>query len=627
MSTAELPEVATTPNELAACPFCGAVTSEGQPFCVTCGQPGTPYAEGFLLHRTYRIAAILSTSNTGAVYSARDARRKRDIAIKELLPPAGASSADRTALAARFAHEVKSLEHLKHPCLPEVYGGFTENARHYLVMSLLPGQNLQTALLQRGQGFPEPQVRGWMSYLVSLLEYLEERHPPFTHGEILPSHVMMRADGLPCVIGYGLAPRLGLRPYLMLPGQSSPALLRSHATVAAKPGKTEARTGPGPRDDIYGLGATLHAMLTGRNVFGGVNEPDQPFLPVRMLAPRVSVGVAEMVNRAVAIEPGLRYPSAVAMQATLAPLLGTPPPTISHSSRTAVEPGESRPMWPILGVLILIIVAIAGFLLLHNPTNIATEPRAPLATVVPGAPPPAHTIPIAESFIRPSSIWPSGKTVYRSGGALWINNTAAAIPAKAARLAYSTGLDGFTLRAILRQIGGPANSPYGIMAADQPLAAWDNIELLIRGTGQWSVVRNQGGKSTLLVPWRQALAVRLGHNSPNELQLTMIPGKGTQPGTFIATINGQRMAAIIPAFSKAPAGRVGIVAAPGVKIVCDGLTVDALGTKQPLVNEHFLDNRQGWTGSKSAGALPLLANGELRLYPAPRQSWAEATTK
>jgi serine/threonine protein kinase len=628
MSTAELPQVTATPEEPALCPFCGAATREGQPFCTTCGQPGTPYEEGFRLHGAYRIAATLSTSNTGAVYQARDERRKRDVAIKELLPPAGSSAADRADLAARFAHEVKLLEHLKHPCLPEVFAGFTENGRHYLVTSLLPGQSLQGALVQRGQGFPELQARGWMSHLLSLLEYLEERHPPFTHGEILPSHVMLRSDGFPCVIGFGLAPRLGLRPYLVLPGQLPPDAQGSLAPVVMKQGKSGSPSGPEPRDDIYGLGATLHALLTGRNVFGGANDPEQPFLPVRLLAPRVSVGVAEVVNRALAIDPALRYPSAVAMQATLAPLLGAAPRPLPKSPATAPKPSEGRPMWPILGALILVIVAVAGFLLFHSSTNLAPESGSRPSPAVPAAaPPPAHSVPIAETFIRPSAIWPNGKLVYRKGSELWLDNTAGAVPLKAPRLAYSTGLDGFTLRATLRQVRGPATAPYGIMAADQPRAQWDNVELLVRGTGQWSLVRNQGGKSTQLVPWRQALALRLGHNSPNELQLKMIPGKGTKHGTFVATINGQRVAAVIPAWSTAPVGRVGIVVAPGAQIVSDGLTVDPPGAQQPSVNEHFLDNRLGWSSGKSAGVTSLLVNGLLRLHPASGQSWAEATAR
>jgi hypothetical protein len=193
-----------------------------------------------------------------------------------------------------------------------------------------------------------------------------------------------------------------------------------------------------------------------------------------------------------------------------------------------------------------------------------------------------------------------------------------------ARLAYSTGADGFILRSTLRQVRGPATASYGIMAADQPLAQWNNVEVLIRGTGQWSVVRNQRGTSTMLVNWSTSNAIRPGHNTPNELQLAMIPGKGSRPGTLAVTINGLLVAAQIAAWSPAPGGRVGIAASPGAQIVTDGLSVDPLSARHPTVEEHFLDNHGGWFGAYAT--TPLVANDVLRLQPASGHAWAEATT-
>ncbi len=627
MSTAELPVTTEEGSAQTACPFCGAATGEGQSFCTTCGQPGTPHVEGTLLHGTFRVAALLSTSSTGAVYSARDQRRKRDVALKELLPPAGSSEADRTALAARFAHEVKVLDHLRHPCLPEVLGSFSEGGRHYVVMSLLPGQNMQASLLERPQGFPERQVRDWLSHLVGLLEYLEERHPPFVHGEILPSHLMLRADGVPCAIGYALAPRLGLRPYLELPGQRNQAAL-APAQSSRKAGKSGALKGLSTRDDIYGVGASLHSLLTGRDVFAGADSPDRPFPSVRELAPRVSAGVAEVVNRAIAVDPARRYPSALGMQATLAPLLGATPHG-GLKSPAATPAGSGRRLGPwIAGVLLVAVVAVVAVVVRQHSSGTTTAvPPTPIpaATAPAGPRPPAHTAAIADAFIRPSGVWPTTKAIYRQGADLWIDNTAGTARVKAARIAYSTGTDGFVLRATLRQVRGPADASYGIIAADKPSRPWENIALLIRGTGQWSVVRNHAGHITILVAWRQALQLRLGHNSPNELQLAMNPGKGKQKGTFVVTINGQRMSAVIPAWSTSPAGRVGIEASPGSQIVCDGLSVDPLATKAPVLEDHFLDNRLGWTSSNTSSADPLLNNSQLRLRTTTAKPWAQAS--
>ena len=152
MSTVELPGASDSSQEPATCPFCGAPVSSEQAYCELCGQPGTPLQEGTLLNGSYRIASAMSASSTGAVYKAVDERHKRSVAIKELLAPPGGTIADRNALRERFMREAKGLEHLKHPCLPEIYTAFSAGGRHYIVMELLPGRNLETMLVDRGKG-------------------------------------------------------------------------------------------------------------------------------------------------------------------------------------------------------------------------------------------------------------------------------------------------------------------------------------------------------------------------------------------------------------------------------------------------------------------------------------------
>jgi hypothetical protein len=320
------------------------------------------------------------------------------------------------------------------------------------------------------------------------------------------------------------------------------------------------------------------------------------------------------------------------MKATLAPLLGNTPTAGLKAPAAPTRADEGRRVGPwIVVAVVLVVVAVIAFILHQQSasTPAATAPTPiPVATskAVAGPPPPAHTLPISDAFIRPSNVWPATKTIYRQGADLWIDNTSGTTRVKAARVSYSTGTDGFVLRATLRQVRGPADAAYGIVAADKPSAQWENVALLIRGTGQWSVVRNHAGHTTTLVAWRQALQLRLGHNSPNEIQLAMIPGKRKRPGTFVVTINGQRMSAVIPAWSTAPAGRVGIEASAGVQIVCDGLSADPLNTKTPVLEDHFLDNRFGWTNTNANNGSSLLTNSELRLQTTDVKPWDQAST-
>src|SRR5690349_18157688 len=188
MTTLEMPISPMEAVEASLCPFCKAPTAPGRAFCSTCGQPGALLSDGSILKGQYQIAGLIASSATGAVYRARHQRRKRDVAIKELLPPVGASVADRQKLASRFSQEARGLAHLKHPCLPEVLESFVQEGRFYLVMPLLPGRDVQAQLTERQRGFPERQVRDWALRLLDLLDYLQNRHPQFVHGEITPAH-------------------------------------------------------------------------------------------------------------------------------------------------------------------------------------------------------------------------------------------------------------------------------------------------------------------------------------------------------------------------------------------------------------------------------------------------------
>jgi hypothetical protein len=125
----------------------------------------------------------------------------------------------------------------------------------------------------------------------------------------------------------------------------------------------------------------------------------------------------------------------------------------------------------------------------------------------------------------------------------------------------------------------------------------------------------------MLIDWHQSAAIRLGHNTVNELQLSLAPGQGQKPGTFSVAINGQPTFVTAQAWSSAPIGGVGVVADPGAEVVCDGLSVNASSSKKPVVNDYFLDNSLGWAG----GAAPLVANDLMVLHPAKNDVWATAS--
>src|SRR5271167_3540794 len=92
----------------------------------------------------YEILAPLGAGGMGEVYRARDTKLDREVAIK-VLPAALAQDPERLT---RFEREAKVLASLNHPNIAQIYGVEDSGDVGALVMELVPGQTLQTPLLQ-----------------------------------------------------------------------------------------------------------------------------------------------------------------------------------------------------------------------------------------------------------------------------------------------------------------------------------------------------------------------------------------------------------------------------------------------------------------------------------------------
>ena len=86
----------------------------------------------------YEILATAGAGGMGEVYRARDARLKRDVAIK-VLPDHGWADADRLA---RLEREAQLLAARNHPCIAQIYGLEAHQTTRALVMEFVEGQTL-----------------------------------------------------------------------------------------------------------------------------------------------------------------------------------------------------------------------------------------------------------------------------------------------------------------------------------------------------------------------------------------------------------------------------------------------------------------------------------------------------
>lgn len=249
----------------------------------------------------YVIERVLGKGEFGAVYLVRErGHEQRVFALKEMINP---NSDERE----RFAFEAEVLKRLHHPALSRVFRVF-ENAqlkRVYLVMDYIEGRNLEDLRQEQPeQCFSLPVVLALIAPIVDALTYLHAQEPPIVHRDIKPANIILPASGTAMLVDFSSA-----KEYI--PDTTTPILRRRSPGYAAP---EQYRQGTSPATDIYGLGATLYALLT------GVTPPSAPFRvaenwttkvdplkPAHQLKPDIPVAVSLALQQAMAINTSERF--------------------------------------------------------------------------------------------------------------------------------------------------------------------------------------------------------------------------------------------------------------------------------------------------------------------------------
>jgi len=252
---------------------------------------------GTLLHKRYRIVEILGQGGMGSVYRAVDENLGVDIALKENL-----FTTDEYAR--QFRLEAVILANLRHPNLPRVSDHFVVGDQgQYLVMDFIDGEDLRQRMERVGTISEEEAIMVGAA-MCDALTYLHTRKPPILHRDIKPGNVKITPDGHIFLVDFGLAKVVqgtqatttGARA--MTPGYSPP---EQYGT---------ARTDP--RTDVYSLGSTLYAALTGIIPEDGLARAmdNAQLTPLRKRNSKVSRRLAAAIEQSMAIDPADRFQTA-----------------------------------------------------------------------------------------------------------------------------------------------------------------------------------------------------------------------------------------------------------------------------------------------------------------------------
>ena len=253
--------------------------------------------QGTLLNGRYRIVDILGQGGMGSVYRALDENLGVEVAVKENLFTTDEYSR-------QFRLEAVILASLRHQNMPRVTDHFVfENQGQYLVMDYIEGEDLRQRMERLGT-IPEEDAILIGAAICDALTHLHSRKPPVLHRDIKPGNVKITPDGRVFLVDFGLAKLVqgtqatttGARA--MTPGYSPP---EQYGT---------ARTDP--RSDIYSMGATLYAALTGIIPEDGLARvmDNVQLTPIRKRNPKISRRLAAAIEKAMEAYPDDRFQTA-----------------------------------------------------------------------------------------------------------------------------------------------------------------------------------------------------------------------------------------------------------------------------------------------------------------------------
>ena len=156
----------------------------------------------------------------------------------------------------KFIKEAKNIASLSHPNIVKVIDVFEENGTVYYVMEYLEGDSLRQ-LMENGP-LPEQQAVAYIRQIGDALRYMhDEKH--LCHLDVKPSNIMLNAEGMAMLIDFGIS-----KSYDEKGNETSSTPVGLTEGYAPLEQYENALREFSPATDIYSLGATLLALLTGQ---------------------------------------------------------------------------------------------------------------------------------------------------------------------------------------------------------------------------------------------------------------------------------------------------------------------------------------------------------------------------